>query len=136
MKRFGIAKRNKKGKEFLEFNTRLVTPSNTLSRLEIEKIDKIKSMVLKSIISRPIGTITVDKDWLIDDSELNSIPIVKKPEKVWIRPRKALVTLGKSSFSVYKIKDMAKRAWNNLRNLFQLKVNLFIEEGEVIPSYF
>jgi hypothetical protein len=110
MKRFGIAKRNKKRKEFLRFNAKLVTPSNTLSSLEIEKIDKIKSMVLKSIISRPIGTITVDKDWLIDDSELNSIPIVKKPKQVWIRPRKALVMLGKSSFPVSKNKDMAKRA--------------------------
>lgn len=107
MKRFG---KEFLKKEFLKFNAKLVTPSNTLSSLEIEKIDKIKLMVSKSIISRPIGTITVDKDWLIDDSELNSIPIVKIPKQVRIRPRKALVTLSKSSYTVSKNKDMAKRA--------------------------
>lgn len=110
MKRFGIVKKSKKSKTFLRFNTISSSPSITLSKSEIEKIEQIKSRIFTSIISRPQGTISVEKDWLIDDSELNSIPIVKKPEQVWIHPRKALVALSKTSYTVSKNKDMGKRA--------------------------
>jgi hypothetical protein len=51
-------------------------PSTGLSDLENEKIEKIKARVLKDIISRPKGTIKVEKTWMIDDSELNNIPII------------------------------------------------------------
>lgn len=48
-------------------------PSAVLTALEIKKLEKLKEQVFADIISRPKGTIKVEKDWVIDDSELNNI---------------------------------------------------------------
>lgn len=67
-----------------------INDTSSLTDIEIKKIDEIKDRVLKGIISRPKGTINIEKTWIIDDSEFNDISNIEKSNtrKIFLQKNK------------------------------------------------
>ena len=59
-----------------------ITHKTELMRLEDEMIENLRIKAFNRINSRAKSSVVVDKTWLLDDSELNYIPI---PERKSVR---------------------------------------------------
>lgn len=78
-------------------------PSAVLTDLEIRKLEKLKEQVFADIISRPKGTIKVEKDWLIDDSELNNIQKIDDSDIIKAFSFSNKITLGRVKVHKQKV---------------------------------
>lgn len=94
------------------FGIEIGKPSAVLTDLEIKKLEKFKERVLTHIISRPKGTIKVEKDWVIDDSELNEIKRIEASDIIEAFSNKKTFT---------KIQVHRRRVTNKLLRQLQLK---------------